>query len=82
MSGEGRVRLVGVVSDERAERAETLAFEDVSRTAIDSLKIQVSKVNWFSTYRIHHRVADRFRKGRAFLAETPGTSTARRVVRE
>jgi len=24
-------------------------------------------VNWFSTYRVHHRVADRFQKGRAFL---------------
>ena len=24
-------------------------------------------VNWFSTYRVHHRVADQFRKGRAFL---------------
>jgi hypothetical protein len=24
-------------------------------------------VNWFSTYHVHHRVADRFRKGRAFL---------------
>jgi len=24
-------------------------------------------VNWFSTYRVHHRVADRFRDGRAFL---------------
>src|SRR6185295_17496580 len=72
MSGEGRARLVGVVSDERAERAETLAFEDVSRTAIDALKIQVSKVNWFSTYRVHHRLADHFRKGRAFLAGDAG----------
>ena len=25
------------------------------------------KVNWFSTYHVHHRVADHFRKGRAFL---------------
>jgi hypothetical protein len=24
-------------------------------------------VNWFSTYRVHHRVTDRFREGRAFL---------------
>jgi hypothetical protein len=24
-------------------------------------------VNWFSTYHVHHRVADRFRKDRAFL---------------
>ena len=25
------------------------------------------RVNWFSTYRVHHRVADHFRRGRAFL---------------
>ena len=24
-------------------------------------------MNWFSTYRVHHRVTGRFRKGRAFL---------------
>jgi 2-polyprenyl-6-methoxyphenol hydroxylase-like FAD-dependent oxidoreductase len=24
-------------------------------------------VNWFSTYHVHHRVAEHFRKGRAFL---------------
>jgi hypothetical protein len=31
------------------------------------IRIDVRRVNWFSTYRVHHRVADRFRKGRAFL---------------
>ena len=31
------------------------------------MRIDVERVNWFSTYRVHHRVADRFRKGRAFL---------------
>lgn len=63
----GRGRLIGVVSDERAERAETLTFHDVGRDAIASLGLTVHAVNWFSTYRVHHRVADRFRKGRAFL---------------
>ena len=29
--------------------------------------IAVERVNWFSTYRVHHRVADHFRRGRAFL---------------
>lgn len=72
MKGEGRVRLVGVVSDERAEHAETLSFDDVSRTAIDALSLEIRKANWFSTYRVHHRVADRFRKGRAFLAGDAG----------
>jgi 2-polyprenyl-6-methoxyphenol hydroxylase-like FAD-dependent oxidoreductase len=72
MKGEGRARLVGVVSDERAERAETLTFDDVSRTAMNALQLQVSAVHWFSTYHVHHRVADRFRVGRAFLAGDGG----------
>src|SRR5262249_53085675 len=29
--------------------------------------ISVTDVNWFSTYRVHHRVAERFRVGRALL---------------
>src|SRR5262245_57566404 len=32
------------------------------------MRIDVHRVNWFSTYHVHHRVADRFRSGRAFLA--------------
>jgi 2-polyprenyl-6-methoxyphenol hydroxylase-like FAD-dependent oxidoreductase len=64
----GRARLIGTVRDERAERAETLVFEDVSDRAIRNLKIEVKAVNWFSTYHVHHRVTDHFRKGRALLA--------------
>jgi 2-polyprenyl-6-methoxyphenol hydroxylase-like FAD-dependent oxidoreductase len=67
MKADGHVRLVGAVNDERAQHPETLTFDDVSHQAIEDLKIAVSKVNWFSTYRVHHRVADHFRKGRAFL---------------
>jgi hypothetical protein len=55
------------VRDERADRAETLRFEDVSGRAIQHLKVQVHRVNWFSTYHVHHRVTEHFRKGRAFL---------------
>jgi len=67
LAGAGRARLIGTVRDERADHAETLKFEDVSSRAIDNLKVQVNKVNWFSTYHIHHRVTEHFRKGRAFL---------------
>ncbi len=63
----GLFRLIGTVIGERAERPETLAFEDVSHEAIDRLGIKVDKVNWFSHYRVHHRVTDSFRHGRAFL---------------
>ena len=64
---DNKYRLIGTVKDERAERAETLSFEDVSHEALSGLGVQVSKVNWFSTYRVHHRVASDFRVGRAFL---------------
>ena len=67
LAGEGKARLIGTVRDERADRADTLTFKDVSDRAIDHLKVQVKKVNWFSTYHVHHRVAQHFRKGRAFL---------------
>jgi len=67
LAGEGRARLIGTVRDERADRADTLTFKDVSDRAINHLKVEVKKVNWFSTYHVHHRVAEHFRKGRAFL---------------
>ena len=67
LKADGHVRLVGVVRDERAKHPETLTFEDVSDHALRNLKIAVSKVNWFSTYHVHHRVTNHFRKGNAFL---------------
>jgi 2-polyprenyl-6-methoxyphenol hydroxylase-like FAD-dependent oxidoreductase len=67
LAGQGRARLIGTVRDERADRADTLVFNDVSDRAINHLKVQVKNVNWFSTYHVHHRVTEHFRKGRAFL---------------
>jgi 2-polyprenyl-6-methoxyphenol hydroxylase-like FAD-dependent oxidoreductase len=67
LAGEGRARLIGTVRDERADRADTLKFGDVSDRAIKHLKVDVRNVNWFSTYHVHHRVTEHFRKGRAFL---------------
>jgi 2-polyprenyl-6-methoxyphenol hydroxylase-like FAD-dependent oxidoreductase len=63
----GRARLIGSLRDEAAKDAEKLKFEDVRDRAIHNLKIEVKRVNWFSTYRVHHRVAHAFGKGRAFL---------------
>jgi 2-polyprenyl-6-methoxyphenol hydroxylase-like FAD-dependent oxidoreductase len=67
LAGEGCARLIGTVRDERADRADTLEFDDVSGRAIENLKVKVDAVNWFSTYHVHHRVSDHFRKGHAFL---------------
>lgn len=63
----GNARLVGTVRDHAEGERERLSWTGVSKRVIEQLGIEVSRVNWFSTYRVHHRVADHFRKGRAFL---------------
>jgi 2-polyprenyl-6-methoxyphenol hydroxylase-like FAD-dependent oxidoreductase len=67
LMGTGRLRLIGPVSWEPDHAQRELTFEDVGQRAISNLKLAISKVNWFSTYRVHHRVAARFREGRVFL---------------
>ncbi len=67
LPGARRGRLIGTVRDERADHADTLRFDDVSDRAIRDMRVEVRRVNWFSTYHVHHRVAEHFRKGRAFL---------------
>ena len=63
-----RARLVGTVRHEaETARRESLAWGDVSTRVIEWMRIDVERVNWFSTYHVHHRVANRFRSGRAFL---------------
>lgn len=69
---DNRTRLVGTI-DEAAVRDETrFGFDDVSRGPIEGMKLQIERVNWFSTYRVHHRVADTFRRGRVFLLGDAG----------
>jgi 2-polyprenyl-6-methoxyphenol hydroxylase-like FAD-dependent oxidoreductase len=63
----GRARLIGAVRDDRPEPDRPLEFDDVRQRAIASLGMSVRAVHWFSTYRVHHRIASRYRRGRAFL---------------
>jgi 2-polyprenyl-6-methoxyphenol hydroxylase-like FAD-dependent oxidoreductase len=67
LKGAGRARLIGTVRGDRAAHPESLRFEDVSARAIAHMQVNIRAVNWFSTYRVHHRVADCFRQGRMFL---------------
>ena len=67
LKNDGHWRLVGTVRDEIGQRHENLSWEDVGRRVIEWMRIDVAKVHWFSTYHVQHRVADHFRKGRAFL---------------
>src|SRR5262245_30212772 len=67
LKGTGRLRLIGPVSREPDREHRGLTFDDVSKRAVGNLKLTIAKVNWFSTYHVHHRVATRFCEGRAFL---------------
>jgi hypothetical protein len=67
LEGANHLRLVGTVHDVPGREQGTLTFDDVRGRAFEHLRLTVEKVHWFSTYRVHHRVADRFRDGRVFL---------------
>lgn len=66
LPGEGRARLIGTVC---AEAESGIAeWKHVNKSVIETLRMNIERVNWFATYRVHHRVAAQFRRGRIFLA--------------
>ena len=67
LKGEGRARLIGTVRQEAEQQHDELSWNDVSQRVLGWISIDVKRVNWFSTYRVHHRVAAHFRQGLAFL---------------
>jgi 2-polyprenyl-6-methoxyphenol hydroxylase-like FAD-dependent oxidoreductase len=67
MKGNERVRLIGTVEQASETQHNSLEWKDLSRSVIERLGIDVTRVNWFSTYHVHHRVAAHFRAGRTFL---------------
>ncbi|MEP7087680.1 MAG: FAD-dependent monooxygenase [Gemmatimonadota bacterium] len=67
LKGAGRVRLIGTVKATTESEQKALTFENVGERALREMNVTVTQVNWFSSYRVHHRVAEHFRKGRAFI---------------
>ena len=67
----GTQRLMGFAPPYARSKAD-VTFEDVRSHAEGLLGITIGEVNWFSTYRVHHRVAESFRRGRIFIAGDAG----------
>jgi len=67
MKGAGRVRLVGAVRADAATQQSPLTWADVGQGVVTRMGLTVGKVHWFSTYRVHHRVANHFQRGQVFL---------------
>lgn len=68
MKGTRRFRLVGIFPD-AYEHLSDPTFEDLRPYLEGTMGdlMRFSDVRWFSTYRVHHRVAEQFRRGNVFL---------------
>ncbi|MBV8345949.1 MAG: FAD-dependent monooxygenase [Candidatus Eremiobacteraeota bacterium] len=67
----GMQRLIGLVPRNFSDPQST-TFDDIRGEIEPLLGTTVTEVNWFSCYRVHHRVAEHFRKGRAFIVGDAG----------
>jgi len=61
-------RITGSLPDE-CDKKEGIKLEDVLShlNGITTYPINIVRNNWFTVYRLHHRMADKFRDGRCFL---------------
>ncbi len=67
LKDEGHLRIVGLVREHPNTNPATLTFDGVSGKAAEHVRLRNVRPNWFSAYRVHHRVAEHFRQGRVFL---------------
>src|SRR3954449_2515834 len=51
MKGSGHARLIGTV-EAPGDQHDTLGWQDVSKTVLERLSVDVEQVNWFSTYHV------------------------------
>jgi 2-polyprenyl-6-methoxyphenol hydroxylase-like FAD-dependent oxidoreductase len=68
MRGRNGWRVIGILPEELRERT-GVSFDDVMPSLLQETGagLSFSACHWFSTYRIQHRCAERFRKGRCFI---------------
>ena len=70
MTGEKQWRIVGTFPEEFTKDEGDVLYEEIEEQIKQDaeLQIDITKVNWFSTYKVHTRRANRFSVGRCFLA--------------
>lgn len=64
-----KMRIIGTLPKAFAN-VENIDFSSVEKKVREAAKVKfnIEELNWFSVYRIHHRVVDTFKKGNVFLA--------------
>jgi 2-polyprenyl-6-methoxyphenol hydroxylase-like FAD-dependent oxidoreductase len=68
MRGKDRWRVIGILPEHLREKRDLTFDETVPELRRETAAgLTFKQCSWFSTYRIHHRRAERFRDGRCFL---------------
>ncbi|WP_371018041.1 FAD-dependent oxidoreductase [Pseudalkalibacillus sp. JSM 102089] len=67
----GMERIIGIVPRNLTDQS-SVAFKDFQSLIEQRTGLTIQHVNWFQTYKVHHRVSSHFRKGRAFIAGDAG----------
>jgi 2-polyprenyl-6-methoxyphenol hydroxylase-like FAD-dependent oxidoreductase len=67
--GHNGYRVIGSLPLKYAD-IEEIAFHDIDNEVIRAIgiKLKFESINWFATYKLHHRGVDHFREHRIFLA--------------
>jgi 2-polyprenyl-6-methoxyphenol hydroxylase-like FAD-dependent oxidoreductase len=70
MIGEKQWRIVGTFPEEFAKDEGDVLYEEIEEQIKRDaeLELDITKVNWFSTYKVHTRGVNKFSEGRCFLA--------------
>lgn len=70
MPGENRYRIVGAFPEDFAKDEGEILYEEIEQRikAEAGIALDISQVNWFSTYKVHTRHVEKFSAGRCFLA--------------
>ena len=70
MSGDRQYRIVGTFPEEFAKDEGDVLYEEIEeRIRLDAeIDFDITKVNWFSTYKVHTRHVNKFSEGRCLLA--------------
>ena len=66
------VRLIGLMPKEISSRAIPSEFTPLIPWVEKMVPVKIEEVNWYSSYKVHHRVSEKFRAGRVFLAGDAG----------
>lgn len=65
---QGHARLIGIIrTDQQAAQKKDPTWEDLNPRLLKEMDVTVAQVKWFSTYKVHHRVASHFQKDRVFI---------------